>query len=65
MPIIMRETTQEFRNGFEFCTKAIYDLTKNREGYTLDKLNETLSSMVELMKNNAYWPDIKHVILQE
>lgn len=61
----MREITEEFRQGFELCTRAIYDLTKNREGYTLEKLNETLSSMVKLMDNKSYWPDIKKVIINE
>jgi hypothetical protein len=65
MSIVMRETTEEFRQGFEFCTRAIYDLTSNREGYTLEKLNETLSSMVTLMDKKSYWPDIKKVIIRD
>jgi len=63
--IIFRETSEEFRKGFEFCTKAIYDMIHDREGYTLELLDQTLHSMVILMDNGKYWPDIKKVILRE
>ncbi len=61
--IVMRETTEEFRAGFEFCTKAIYDLTK-QDSYKLETLNELLSSMITLMDSDAYWSDIKRAIIR-
>lgn len=61
--IVMRETTPDFREGFEFAVKCIYDLTHNREDYTLDKLNELLHSMTVLMAHGFWWPDIKQVIM--
>ncbi len=60
--IKMRETTEEFRKGFEFCTRAIYDMIKNREEYTLECLQQTLSIMILLMDKDSYWTDIKQII---
>jgi hypothetical protein len=63
--IVMRETTPDFREGFEFAVNCIYDLTKNREDYSLDKLNELLTTMITLMHNNCWWNDVKHIIKRD
>lgn len=63
--IVMRETTPEFRDGFEFAVKCIYDMAKHRNDYSLDKLNETLSSIIILMDNDSWWPGIKHIIQRD
>jgi len=60
--IILHETTKEFKKGFEFCTKAIYDLTRKND-YKIETLNELLSSMITLMDSDSYWNDIKKAIL--
>lgn len=65
MGIVMRETSPDFRQGFEFAVKAIHDMIKDRENYTLDLLNQTLSSILTLIENGVWWPDIKKVILHE
>lgn len=63
--IVMRETTPDFRQGFEFAVKCIYDLSSQKDGYGIDKLNETLNSIVTLIDNNCWWPDIHKVIMRE
>lgn len=63
--IVFREVSKEFQDGFNFAVKAIQDIYKHREGYTLEKLDETLSSIITLIDNGCWWPDIKKVITRE
>lgn len=62
--IVMRETSPDFREGFNFAVRAIHDVFKNQEGYTLVKLDELLSSIVTLIDNDSWWPDIKKIIIR-
>lgn len=61
-PIVMRETTPDFRDGFNFAVRAIHDVFKHQEDYTLEKLDELLTSINELIDKGSWWPDIKKVI---
>lgn len=63
--IIMRETSPEFRDGFNFSVKAIHDVFKNKKDYTIENLNELLKSIITLIDNDSWWPDIKKVIINE
>lgn len=63
--IVMRETNEDFREGFTFAVKAIHDVFKNREGYTLEKLDSLLTSITEMIDKGIWWNDVKQVILQE
>jgi hypothetical protein len=62
--IIIREDTSDFKEGFNFAVKAIHDMIQGREDYTLEKLNETLTTIITLIDNGVWWPGIKKVIIQ-
>lgn len=65
MAITIRKPTEEFKDGFNFAIKMIYDHIETSEDYTLEKLINLLEGMIELINQKHYWPDIKNVIIKE
>lgn len=63
--VIMSETTPDFRKGFEFAVKCIFDQVTHRPSYTYDQLKEMLGTIVMLMDKDCWWHDVKTVIIRE
>ncbi len=63
--ISLKETTPDFRDGFNFAVKAIHDVFKGNDEYTIEKLDDLLTSIVMLIDKGAWWPEIKKVIINE
>jgi hypothetical protein len=63
--ITIRDVSPDFREGFNFAVRAIHDMYKDREGYTLENLDETLSSIIILIDKGFWWPNIKSVSSNE
>lgn len=59
--IVMSETSKEFREGFEFCIVCIRDMVKNKENYSVEKLNNMLESIIDMIDKGVYWYDRDHI----
>jgi|GEM_PF-3512352 hypothetical protein len=63
VPIVPKETNEDFRNGFNFAVIAIHDVLKNKEGYILEKLDSLLTSITYMIDRGIWWGDLKQVVI--
>lgn len=63
--IVMKDATPDFKEGFNFAVKAIHDVFKHNNEYSLEQLDDLLTSINTLIDKGVWWPDIKKVISHE
>lgn len=63
--IITIEPTPDFREGFEFAVKSIHDVFKNDIEYPIDKMDQLLTSIRDMIDKGFWWDGIKGIIIQD
>lgn len=61
--VVMGETTPEFRNGFEFCVRALVDCFENPPHgvKNIDAVGQLLADIFRLIHTDSFWPGIEKI----